>query len=78
MVDTGAGLVTVSRAFARRLKLEPSGAGNMIRLMLADGRSVEAERITLGSLRLGDAVAVNVPAVLLPEPRGRAWTACSG
>lgn len=69
MVDTGASVVSFSRQFAQKLRLDLENA-QVTRVVLADGKRVQARRITLSSVRVGSARADNVEAVVLPRPPG--------
>ena len=69
ILDTGAGLVTISQALADRLKIDTSSA-RMTRVVLADGSTLKAHNITLSSLQAGSAVAQGIDAVVLPQPPG--------
>lgn len=65
ILDTGAVLVTISEAFAERLKLDMN-ARKEIQLVLADGRKISGGSVILSSLQMGDARVERVQAVVLP------------
>jgi len=65
--DTGAVFVTISEAFAKRLKFDTDSLPAR-ELIVADGRKVKAKAVLLRSLQLGDARVGDVPAVVLPSP----------
>ena len=65
ILDTGAALVTLSAAFAQKLKIDLAEEPT-IPLVLADGRRVTATRVVLDKVSLGDAVAHDVVAAVLP------------
>jgi clan AA aspartic protease (TIGR02281 family) len=69
ILDTGASLVTISQALADKLKIDTSSA-RMTRVVLADGKTLNAHNITLSSLQAGSAVAQGIDAVVLPQSPG--------
>lgn len=66
IVDTGAGMVTLTEAFADKLGLDwrraPAG-----RATLADGQVVEARYLTLASVQVGGMRVADVQAAVLPS-----------
>ncbi|MFH0909135.1 MAG: retropepsin-like aspartic protease [bacterium] len=66
VVDTGASVVSLSRAMASRLNLEVA-SDRAIRVTVADGRSVSAYPVILKSVQTGDARALNIAAVILDK-----------
>ncbi len=69
ILDTGASMVTISEAFARRLKLDPERLPVMD-FVMADGRKVAGRSALLHSLKLGDARAENIEVAILPVVSG--------
>ncbi|NQU38869.1 MAG: retroviral-like aspartic protease family protein [Lentisphaerae bacterium] len=64
IVDTGAAIVTMSEAFAKRAGLEWDAAQTM-ELVLANGESAQGIRIMLDHVAVGGVSARGVPAVIL-------------
>lgn len=67
LMDTGASLVSLSAAFARRAgialhDIEP------VEAVLADGRSVPAKPVTLQSVKVGDESVENVKGLVMDNP----------
>jgi clan AA aspartic protease (TIGR02281 family) len=69
LVDTGAGVVTITSAFAAKLGLDLSGI-KQVDVVLADGKKARAVPIVLDSVELGEAKAENVDAVVMPSAPG--------
>lgn len=69
ILDTGAGMVTISEAFARRLKLDPDRLPVMD-FVMADGRKVAGKSALLNSMKLGNARAENIETAVLPVVSG--------
>ena len=69
LLDTGAGIVMLSDAFARRLGLDPDGLPSA-EFIVADGRKITGRSVILGSMKLGEARAENVEAAILPSGPG--------
>jgi clan AA aspartic protease (TIGR02281 family) len=67
ILDTGASMVTLTEAFARRVPIDttllPSG-----QFTVADGRKVSGRLATLDSVKLGDAQVEGVEAVIFSTP----------
>ncbi len=71
IVDTGAGIVTISEAFAKRLQLPPVSADTpTTQVITADGRRVEAVPVIIESLNVAGLREKNISAVILKEPPG--------
>ncbi len=71
IVDTGAGIVTISEAFAKRLNIASSSADTpTTQVVTADGRRVEAVPIVIESLNVDGLNEKNVSAVILKDPPG--------
>jgi clan AA aspartic protease (TIGR02281 family) len=66
VVDTGATYLTLTRAAAARLGLNPPGEPH-VRLTQADGTAVKARPVTLHSVDVGGARLERVAAVVLPS-----------
>ena len=75
LVDTGANLVSIPPHTARRLGIQIRRK-NAVPVLLADGSTGEAMPITLRSIKVGNAEAKNVKAIVLiadqgqPQPKG--------
>ena len=67
ILDTGATSVTISQALADKLKIDTSSAP-ITRVVLADGKTLEARNIRLSSIQAGSAIAEGIEAVVLPHP----------
>lgn len=66
MVDTGATVVSLSRAEADRLRLDLAGSVDVP--MQTAGGPIVARHVMLSRLRLGDVEVRDVPAVVTPAP----------
>jgi clan AA aspartic protease (TIGR02281 family) len=64
LLDTGASVVTLSGSLARRLGL-PYDKAEGVPVALADGSQAEGYPVMLKSVRVGDALANNVPALVM-------------
>ena len=69
ILDTGASIVTLSEAFARRHAVEYDPR-NELRLRLADGQMSKGYPVVLKTVEVGDALARNVAAAVLPTAPG--------
>jgi aspartyl protease family protein len=68
IIDSGASIVALPHEMALACGLEPGSEAPNIRLILADGRPIEAKGITIDSLRVGKFTVENVECgVLGPE-----------
>jgi clan AA aspartic protease (TIGR02281 family) len=67
LLDTGASVVTLSRALADRLGINWNG-GMKVSAIMADGRTSEGYSVLLKSVTVGDFRAANVRAVVMEEP----------
>ena len=67
ILDTGASVVSVSRDFARQAGVDFSKASTT-RAILADGRPIDALAVTLDSVRVGQATAQDVAAIVISTP----------
>jgi aspartyl protease family protein len=65
-VDSGSSIVCLPHKMAVDIGLEPKGSDEKITLVLADGRPVEATKVTIGTLRVGRFTVENVEAAVLP------------
>ncbi|MDP2264637.1 MAG: TIGR02281 family clan AA aspartic protease [Hydrogenophaga sp.] len=65
MVDTGATLIVMSEADARRIRL-PFEQGQKVRVSTANGPAM-GYQVRLDSVKLGDALVYEVPAIVLPQ-----------
>ena len=69
LLDTGAGMVMLSEAFARRIKLDPARLPTA-EFVMADGRKVTGRAVLLDSMKLGEARAEGIEAAILPSTPG--------
>lgn len=67
VLDTGASLVMLTAATARKLGVEPEKEGASIQVQVADGRRINAKFITLDSVEVSGAEAKNVEAAVLTD-----------
>ena len=68
IIDSGASIVALPHELAAECGLEPDSQAPTIRLILADGRPIEAKGITVDSMRVGKFTVENVRCgVLGPE-----------
>lgn len=67
VVDTGAEIVTMGRAFAERAGVDLS-AGHPANVVLADGTRLESTTVRLSSVTVGDVDTPGVLAAVLPSP----------
>ena len=65
VLDTGASMVSFSKTFAERLKLDMRESKSAD-VTMADGRTVKGETVILGSVQMGDARIEKVQAVIIP------------
>jgi clan AA aspartic protease (TIGR02281 family) len=70
VLDTGATLVVLRRDLAASLGINLDDAKPDIKLMLADGRKINAKFITLESVKVQDSEAKNVEAAIMLEEAG--------
>jgi clan AA aspartic protease (TIGR02281 family) len=70
VLDTGATLVVLRRDLAVSLGINLDDAKPDIKLMLADGRKINAKFITLESVKVEDSEAKNVEAAIMLEEAG--------
>ncbi len=71
IVDTGAGVVTLSADFAQRAGIPaPLPGAPTVTVVTADGRTVEAHPVMLESLHVTGYTERHVAAVVLPDPPG--------
>lgn len=67
IVDTGAAVVTLSRAFADRADVAVEEKDNTVTVVMADGSRREGVAAVLKAVRVGDMTAGDIDAVILPE-----------
>ncbi len=72
VLDTGAALICLPSAVAKRVGLKASTTDPTIKLQLADGRMVKAGIVRLKSLRVGKFKVDDVPCALLPRSMSEA------
>ena len=76
VLDSGASLISLPLAMAEKFGIHPSSKDQKILVTLADGREIEAWKMTLTSVRVGKFTVENVEcAVLAQKPSGpsRCW-----
>lgn len=67
ILDTGAGSMSLPFAFAQDLGITPGEATPQIQVQMADGKLVDAWRMNLESVQVGQFVVRNVECIVLPE-----------
>lgn len=67
IVDTGASIVLLTNATAKKLGIDIKQQGLPIQLQVADGRKIEARYIVLESIKIKDAEAKDVEAAILMD-----------
>lgn len=77
MVDTGATNVMLSSRMAKKLKLNLQ-ASRRVKAKLAGGRMVEARVVILNELKVGGAVAYNIPVIVLEQEVREAYDGLLG
>jgi len=70
IVDTGASLVTISKRIAGQLGIVGGEKGRKIKLVLADGKTITADPVILGSVDVGGSEVKNVMAAVIENPPG--------
>jgi len=67
IVDTGASLVVISNKLAKQLGIEKKSISNKMKLVLANGSTVEATPVILRSVRVGNSEVKNVYAAIIDQ-----------
>ena len=67
VVDSGAAMVALPSATATELGIKVPLDARVIKLMLADGRTISAHGVTLPRVRIGEFEAENVEAAVLDD-----------
>lgn len=67
ILDTGASSVSLPFLFAKDLGIEPSKEDEVVQLQMADGKIIDAWRIQLKSVQVGEFIVKDVEAFVLPE-----------
>lgn len=67
ILDTGASALSLPHLFAKDLGIEVSDTDPTVQLQMADGKLVEAKRISLESVQIGEFICNDVEAFVLPE-----------
>lgn len=67
ILDTGAGSISLPYAFANDLGITPTEATPQIQVQMADGKIVDAWRMTLESVQVGQFLVRDVECIVLPE-----------
>lgn len=68
IVDTGASVVTITRAAALKLGLGKVDKRDKIEVTLADGNAIKAEAVILSAVEVGESKAQNVLAAIMDKP----------
>lgn len=71
-LDSGASIVVLPYKMAEELDLTPGESAESLLLVLADGRTVQAKRILISSVRVGKFTVQNVEGAVLPAELTRA------
>jgi clan AA aspartic protease (TIGR02281 family) len=67
ILDTGASSVSLPYMFAKDLGIEVSDTNPVVQLQMADGKIVDARRVSLESVQVGEFIINDVEAFVLPE-----------
>jgi len=70
-VDTGASMVLISGAIARKLGIDPEKEKEKVLVVLADGSTRTATRVTLSSVEVGSSKVRDVQAAISEDPPGQ-------
>ena len=70
VLDTGAGLTTISAKLAGQIGLKPKTGDPSVRLTTADGTVVEAKQLVIPSVRVGKFTVRNVECAVMPAEKG--------
>jgi clan AA aspartic protease (TIGR02281 family) len=66
VVDSGAGLVSLTHEVAQRLGLKPGPDDPVVKLVTADGKTTEGRLMTLDTVKVGQFVVEDVQCAILP------------
>ena len=66
VVDSGAGLVSLTHEVANRLGLQPGPDDPVVKLVTADGKTTEGRLMTLDTVKVGQFVVEDVQCAILP------------
>lgn len=67
ILDTGASALSLPFLFAKDLGITVTDADPIVQLQMADGKLVDARRVTLESVQVGEFICNDVEAFVLPE-----------
>lgn len=67
ILDTGASALSLPFLFAKDLGIEVSDTDPIVQLQMADGKLVDARRVSLESVQVGEFIVNDVEAFVLPE-----------
>ena len=67
ILDTGASALSLPYLFAKDLGITVTEADPIVQLQMADGKLVDARRVTLESVQVGEFICNDVEAFVLPE-----------
>lgn len=67
ILDTGASSISLPFLFAKDLGIEPSNTDPIVQVQMADGKIVDAWKISLETVQVGEFVVNDVEALILPE-----------
>ncbi|MBX2851154.1 MAG: TIGR02281 family clan AA aspartic protease [Phycisphaeraceae bacterium] len=67
ILDTGASSVSLPFMFAKDLGINPGASDPVVQVQMADGKIVDAWKMTLESVQVGEFIVNDVEALVLPE-----------
>lgn len=67
ILDTGASALSLPYLFAKDLGIEASDTDPVVQLQMADGKIVDAKKVSLESVQVGEFIVNDVEAFVLPE-----------
>jgi len=67
ILDTGASAISLPYMFAKDLGIEASDTDPTVQLQMADGKIVDAKKVSLESVQVGEFIVNDVEAFVLPE-----------
>jgi clan AA aspartic protease (TIGR02281 family) len=67
ILDTGASALSLPHLFAKDLGITVTDADPIVQLQMADGKLVDARRVSLQSVQVGEFICNDVEAFVLPE-----------
>lgn len=67
ILDTGASALSLPHQFAKDLGIEVSDTDPIVQLQMADGKLVDAKKVSLDSVQVGEFICNDIEAFVLPE-----------